>query len=80
MSRVTAKVADLEYEHRPSGSRLCTLGRSVRFPVQVERHNVGKTLLDLEGLGLHGGCSLVGKAEEQALRLALQFGPEQRGP
>lgn len=42
--------------------------------------DVGKSLLDLEGLRLHCGCSLVGEAGEQALRLTLQVGPEQRRP
>lgn len=73
-------MADLECEHGPSGSRVRALGRSARFPVQVERRDMGKSLLDLEGLRLHCGCSLVGKAGERALRLTLQVGPEQRGP
>ena len=33
----TAKVADLELEHRPSGSRVRAPDRSARFPVRVER-------------------------------------------
>lgn len=73
-------MVDLEPERGPSGSRLRALGRSARFPVQVERHDMGKFLLHLEGLRLHCDCSLVGKAGEQALRLTLQVGPEQREP
>lgn len=75
-----AKVTDLECEHRPSCSRLRELGHSARVPVQAERHDAGKSLLSLEGLGLHCDYSLVGKAGQRALRLTLQAGPEQRGP
>lgn len=55
------------------------LAHSTRLPVQAERPEVGKSLPDLGGLGLHCGRSLVGKAGQQALRLTLQVGPEQRG-
>lgn len=75
-----AKVTDLECEHGPSCSMLRELGHPARVPVQAERHDVGKSLLSLEGFGLHCGCSLVGKAGQRALRLTLQAGPEQRGP